>query len=555
MTVATTPDGMNPAQAAARPEPFAVYLAKQLVARKGYGWGTVPEAEELLSACDIVLTRSDGISFHIVCIVDCEANPSKQFGASKEKLESIGRECLKYTGTINGTKFAVGIQIYEVGNTAITEADKSRLQSLRRRMPGRAKVVLSSWRLDTSSASVWTTALFGVRWSGRGFLGRLMREPRVTDEKLFQPQALIRGDVGRPALTYSILAVLLGVFVVEHVFAVEPMQGLLAPGIGTLVALGGLNRTLVVESREWYRLLTAAFLHGDILHLVMNGVALLFAGLILEGLLGRAWLLALFITGAIGGSLMSLAVNAVDMVSVGASGAIMGLTAAAFISAFRLPHGAARTRIQMSMMRVLIPSLIPLATHRTGQNIDFGAHLGGAMTGALMGYVLLRTWPRQQPLPRFRGFAKTISLVGTAVILFGAFQLFQHHRDFTLANFLIPDDQLPTTDDDAKSRSADLVAQFPRDPRSHLFRAVAYLSTNDLPNAEQQLKAGLSEKEILQKLFVKLDLEIRLRTILAAVLVDQGKSTEAKDIAQPVCKAGQSGEAPEQLKTLGVCSN
>src|SRR5262245_48716113 len=298
----------------------------------------------------------------IICIVDCELNPSKQFAMSKEKLEQIGQACLKYTGKVNNAKLPVGFQIYEVGNSPITAADRNRLQALRRLMPGRAKVVWSSWRLDSSSATVWTNARLGGWLAGRRFLERMMRAPRLSDDQLFQPQAAVGADAGPPFLTYSILAALLGVFVAEQVFALEPTSGLLAPGIRTLVALGGLNRTLVIESGEWYRLLTAALLHGDILHLVLNGVALFFAALVLEGLLGRAWLFALFIIGALGGSLMSLVVNPVKMVSVGASGAIMGLTAAAFISAFRLAHGADRIQIQMSMMRVLIPSLIPLAT-------------------------------------------------------------------------------------------------------------------------------------------------------------------------------------------------
>ena len=49
---------------------FASYLAKALIARKGYRPGTVPEAQELLAHCDAVLTLSYGLTLSIVAIVD-----------------------------------------------------------------------------------------------------------------------------------------------------------------------------------------------------------------------------------------------------------------------------------------------------------------------------------------------------------------------------------------------------------------------------------------------------------------------------------------------------
>ena len=141
------------------------------------------------------------------------------------------------------------------------------------------------------------------------------------------PAAPVQVQVQVPWVTLGMLAVLVAGFVGELVFGVAPISGPLGPDIMTLVATGGLSRTLV-QSGEWWRFFTAAFLHGDLVHLIMNGVALLLAGWTLEPLIGRAWLLALFVLGALGGSAMSFAWNDPNVVSVGASGAIMGLLAA-----------------------------------------------------------------------------------------------------------------------------------------------------------------------------------------------------------------------------------
>src|SRR5207237_4926866 len=126
-------------------------------------------------------------------------------------------------------------------------------------------------------------------------------------------------------------------------------------------------------------------------------------------LVGRAWLFALFFIGTLGGSLMSLAINPADVVSVGASGAIMGLLAAALVLALRFPAGPQRTAIHMGLLRVFIPSLIPLAVH-SGERIDFAAHLGGDLVGWLIGAILLISWPRPAARPLFDGAAVSVAL-------------------------------------------------------------------------------------------------------------------------------------------------
>ncbi len=59
-------------------ESFGLYLAKALVAKKGFRPGTVPEAHVLFDYCEAVLTRADGLSLEIIGIVDREAAPWRE---------------------------------------------------------------------------------------------------------------------------------------------------------------------------------------------------------------------------------------------------------------------------------------------------------------------------------------------------------------------------------------------------------------------------------------------------------------------------------------------
>lgn len=80
----------------------------------------------------------------------------------------------------------------------------------------------------------------------------------------------------------------------------------------------------------------------------MNGIALGLAGYALEPLIGRAWFAALFVIGALCGSLASMFLNTGNIVSVGASGAVMALFAAMLMIARRFPPGETRMRLTMN---------------------------------------------------------------------------------------------------------------------------------------------------------------------------------------------------------------
>jgi len=525
-------------------EPFARYLARIEVETQGYAPGVPPEASELADASDFALTRA-GPSPALLCIVDAETNPARRFELDKERLVAIAKACrAKYSGTVNGVRMPVSIELVEVRKTA-TRADTERLAPLRKRTGG---AVIGAYLVDLATSAVSGRSLFDVR---RRRLERALREPRLTPE---QSAALAAGPVpaaGWPWLTCALLAVLAAAFAAELLFPVEPAK-LASPQIGTLIAMGALNRRLVLESGEWYRLFSSCLLHGGPLHLLLNGVALWMAGAVLERLLGRARLGALFVLGTLGGSLASMAINDPATVSVGASGAIMGMLAAAVVSSFRLPSSGQRDRLQVGLLQVLVPSLIPLATVRTGGQIDFAGHLGGAAAGACAGALLLATWSRSSPRPRFAGAAAAVALAGVALFAWSGQKAAVRYPRYTVVAQLIPRDQLPRTEAEVISRAAGLVERYPRDPRARLYRAVAYLEAKDARSAEAHLHAALQDREVLDFHFSR-ELEVIIRSVLARSLLAQGRAAEAREAAKPACRSGPDGGTPEQLGPLGVC--
>lgn len=529
---------------------FAEYLAKYYVGRKGFAPGAPPEAAALAETCDIVLTRSDGLALQMICIVDREANPQKSFGLAAQALLAIGEQCLKYTGKVSGSKMPVTFQVMEVGPIA---ADRARLAPLKRKS-ALSKVQPTAWSLNTADGTVWTNAPLGGVFQGRRALERLMREPRVPDAELERsPVALARERF--PLLTMAMLAVLAAVFACEIAFGIGEWTKLLAPSLQTLVAFGGLNRVLVVESGEWQRLFSAALLHADLVHLALNGFCLYLAGAALESLVGRRWFFALFVVGAVCGSLAALALNPPNVVSVGASGAIMGLLAAAFVSSFRILSGALRLQVQMATLQVLIPSLIPIALVRTGGHVDYANHLGGALSGLVLGFLLLKTWRAESPRPAFLPLAAAVSVAGALAFAGSMWPPVRNHQAYALEALLIPSAQLPRSREEARSRAADLLARYPRDPRARLYQAQALIDGQDLAGAERELRAGLGEEAILGARF-KPEFRATLQGMLSLVLYDLNRHSEAKAAAEPACGIAAPGFGPmrELLVKLELCA-
>ena len=175
-------------------------------------------------------------------------------------------------------------------------------------------------------------------------------------------------SVGRTAapitMTNAIIGVCVGIFILGSVLGM--------PGLGP-DNLGMIPGAIAVE-HQWYRLLTAAFLHGGFLHIGFNMYALYYLGNGLEQYLGQRRFLGLYLLSAVGGNAASYYFSDINTWSVGASGAIFGLMAATWVIGNRLNVDTSQI-VGLFVINMLIGFASP--------GIDWRAHLGGAVVGAV----------------------------------------------------------------------------------------------------------------------------------------------------------------------------
>jgi rhomboid protease GluP len=530
---------------------FCIYLARQFIAKKGFGIARAPELERLAAVSDIVLTQSDGYRFNILCMIDRETYPGKIFNLGVEELREIGEACLKYTGKINRRQMPVSIGVIEVGPGSAQQ--QLRLDPLKRSSL-LAKVTPFAMTVDTRSGEVWSsTGNWFTKGPHHGFVEKLLTAPYEVDADLMRPPAVAVAPSSFPVLTTAILAVLFAVFAAEIQYGIGPWSKALEPTIATLVAFGGLAHDLVLQSGQWYRLFSAPFLHLDAGHLAMNAIALFIAGRSLEGLVGRAWFGAAYVIGALGGSLLSLAWNPPMVVAVGASGAIMGLFVAMLVVSLHFPPGVIRTNLQMSAAYVLIPSLLPLAGALKGHKVDYAAHFGGAIGGALAGLIMLAVWSQAEPRPHFRRIAAAIAIAGVIVLAYPITAVLTNYSTVAFITQLIPFDKLPKTNADMRARAAQLVAQYPYDPRPRFVRAGDLLDANDPAGAEREARAGLAQERLWRPLLSG-QTASGLRIVLA-LAINKDRPDEARSTIRPACADVKDGPMRKRLNDQKLCDS
>lgn len=146
-----------------------------------------------------------------------------------------------------------------------------------------------------------------------------------------------------------------------------------------VLAKFGANNILLVKNGEIWRLLTCAFLHVGLIHLVVNMYSLRVIGPSVEGLIGKGKFVFIYLISAISASLMSLVFVDSNIVSVGASGAIFGLMGALLYFGYHYRlylNDAIKTQIiPVILFNLIIGFMMP--------GIDNGAHIGGLIGGYL----------------------------------------------------------------------------------------------------------------------------------------------------------------------------
>jgi membrane associated rhomboid family serine protease len=171
-------------------------------------------------------------------------------------------------------------------------------------------------------------------------------------------------------------------------FSFQPLKEnpLFGPSATTLEKYGGLDRYKVVHGNQAWRLETSTWLHAGLIHLGANMISLIFVGVRLEQQFGFWKVGLVYLLSGVGGSVLSVLFIKNGGVSVGASGALFGLLGAMLSEL--ITNWTIYTNRIAAMANLLIIAAINLAIGIL-PHVDNFAHIGGFLTGFLLGFVLL----------------------------------------------------------------------------------------------------------------------------------------------------------------------
>jgi membrane associated rhomboid family serine protease len=209
----------------------------------------------------------------------------------------------------------------------------------------------------------------------------------------------MRSLTSDPTLTY----VLIGINVLVGI------GSLLGGGAGadssSLTDDGGVSQHFIADGEYW-RLLTAGFLHAGLFHLFANMLALWILGSMIEPAVGRWRFALIYFVSLLCGSFGALLLSPDDL-TVGASGAVFGLMAAAAVLARSRGFSLMESGLGLWIgLNLLITFTIP--------NISIGGHLGGLVGGGIAALLLVELRDRVR-VPEYVPAALCVVLGAAAV--------------------------------------------------------------------------------------------------------------------------------------------
>jgi membrane associated rhomboid family serine protease len=201
-------------------------------------------------------------------------------------------------------------------------------------------------------------------------------------------------------VTKTLVAVNVGIYLLQL-----GMRGTIN-GTGNDIYRDGVLYGPLVDNGDWWRLMTAAFLHYGPIHLLMNMLGLWWFGGAVEQVLGRGRYLLLYLVSGLAGSAGALLASP-NALTVGASGAIFGILGAAFVlerqGTFVLGGGA----LSVIVLNIVFTFAVP--------GISIGGHLGGLAGGAL-GALALSRFGRGHAVYGRPGLVGVAGVVGVGVL-------------------------------------------------------------------------------------------------------------------------------------------
>ncbi len=234
------------------------------------------------------------------------------------------------------------------------------------------------------------------------------------------PAATTDLDTRLRALTPTPWALYLMVALNFGVWAANLLDGMspIAPLSSDLLRWGANSPQTIVGGGQYWRLLTAAFLHSGATHLALNMVGLWSAGPLVNRLYGNAQCLLIYLGSALVANATSVLFAPPQSLSVGASGAVFGVLGALIVAVFqqrgRLPIGTGKNILATQGAFVLY-SLGQGFSH-TGT--DNAAHVGGLVAGGLMAWVLVERLDDQATITRRAlRVAEAVGLLAAGLVL------------------------------------------------------------------------------------------------------------------------------------------
>lgn len=227
----------------------------------------------------------------------------------------------------------------------------------------------------------------------------------LTEEREFQER--LKSLAPTPWITYLIIAINVLVWGITVING----SGILQAPADKLLLWGG-NAASEVQRGEWWRLLTATFLHSGLMHLAMNMLGLVSVGITVERIYGHRLFALIYLGSGLIGSALSLHFSAQHAVSVGASGAVFGIAGALLVGVSQHRNQLPKIFGKQTLSSISLFIIYSLMQGFAHQGIDNAAHVGGLIGGFLLAYLL----PERFDMSHFIRNLKIRAIVGIVIV-------------------------------------------------------------------------------------------------------------------------------------------
>ena len=248
----------------------------------------------------------------------------------------------------------------------------------------------------------------------------------------------------------------------------------------------GANYGPLTLTGQWWRLVTYMFLHGDIWHIAFNMWCLWSLGTLCESLYGSGTYAGIYLITGVSGGLASVAWNP-GVWSVGASGAIFGLAGALiasfYLGEFSLPSAVIQANLKSLLFFAgfnILFGISPIGA-LFGIHVDNSAHIGGLVSGLILGALIATLAPQRDAVRRI----SVLALVALAVLLAG-FGIFRWRgTPLRMARSL---DSIAVTPDRAIAQLQAILRKDPNSVQAHFALAQEFFNIQRYPQAEEEFR-------------------------------------------------------------------